>query len=83
MTNQKHWYHATTRENWAKIKKEGLRAGSYLSRSVQEIDILSKCEILLSVKYAIGGNDSYFAPVGELVVGAPIPPTNLKVAKYL
>ena len=79
-TIQKHWWHATTRENWKKIKKEGLRAGAYLSRSISEIDILSKCDVLLSVKYIPDESiDYYLKEVGELTVKKPISVENIKL----
>lgn len=79
---QKRWYHATTKENWKKIKETGyLKRYSYLAPTIKDIDILSKCEVLLSVKYIPTKNDQDHK--FELVINNFVPLSNLKVHKYL
>ena len=62
-TIQKRWFHGTTKENWKKIKKEGLKSGTFLARNLEDLwfffthsfpsnsDMFMKCEVILSVKY--------------------------------
>lgn len=80
---QKHWWHATTRENWKKIKKEGLRKGTFLARNHEElirminlplIGDLRKCELILSVLYTQKEKDEGW----ELIISEPIPAENVK-----
>ena len=80
--NQKRWYHATTKDNWKKIRESGgLRKDSYLSPTKEDIDILWQCEVLLSVRYILDERD--WNGGFEVVARRIIPFSDLKVAEYL
>jgi len=88
-TIQKRWFHATTKENWEKIKKDGLRNGSFLARNLNELirminlplfTDLRKCELVLSVKHE---PKEYNPKEWELITDKKIPLENIKVLKYL
>ena len=86
---QKRWFHATTKANWKKIKKEGLRNGTFLARNLNElkrminlplIGDLQKCELILSVRYK---PDEYNAKDWELVIENTIDANNIRLLEYI
>lgn len=92
ITIQKRWFHATTKNNWIKIKKEGLLGGTYLARNLEElmriinlplIEDLRKCELILSVRHLPSDIDEYKPTTWEMVVKEPIPISNIRFLRYL
>ena len=89
---QKRWFHATTKENWEKIKKDGLRRGTFLARNLEElvrminlplIGDLEKCELVLSVKHIPSNLDEYNPKSWEMVVRKSIVAENIRFLRYL
>jgi hypothetical protein len=89
---QKRWFHATTKENWEKIKKEGLQSGTFLARNLEElirmiylplIGDLRKCELILSVRYTPNDDDKFDPKSWEMIAMRRIDKDNLKLLKYL
>lgn len=86
---QKRWFHGTTKENYKKIKKSGLKSGTFLARNLEDLwfffthsfptngDMHMRYELILSVRYESDEKN------WEIITNKEIPIENIKVQFYI